>query len=196
MRGLSRLPLHRRLQAGLGGVAGPGVSEWAVGAFREDLYINVLELRAIRLSLRHFTQLFRGGTVAVFSDNTTALAYLYKEGGTRSSSLNSEAPSILRWAEEPTIRIVTHFITGSANVLVDCLSRRHQLISTEWMLHQDVCRLLWKVWGSPTVDLFATSLHYRFPHFISPFPDHSAVATDAFLSNWDDQELYVFPPSR
>ncbi len=69
-----------------------------------------------------------------------------------------------------------------------------QVISTEWTLHKDVCHQLWQLWGYPTVDLFATRLKYRLPNFVSPFQDPAAIATDAFLYNWDNQDLYAFPP--
>ena len=159
-----------------------------------SLHINVLELRAIRLGLQHFVDVLRGAVVAVFADNTTALAYLSREGGTHSTLLNSEAREILDWAEAHSVRILTQFVRGSDNVVADCLSRRHQILSTEWTLHMDVCRRLWRVWGYPTVDLFATRLNHRLPHFVSPFQDPEAIATDAFLYSWDNQDLYAFPP--
>ncbi|XP_045130668.1 uncharacterized protein LOC123515846 [Portunus trituberculatus] len=133
-----------------------------------SLHINLLELKAIRLGLLHFKDHVRGQTVAVFSDNATALSYLAKEGGTRSGSLNAEAQAILQWAEDHAIQILTQFVKGSANVLADCLSRQDQIISTEWTLHQEVCNLLWRFWNYPTVDLFATRLNFRLPNFISP----------------------------
>ena len=46
------------------------------------LYINFLELRAFHLGLSHFMEYTRGKTVAVFSNNATALSYLAKEGDT------------------------------------------------------------------------------------------------------------------
>ena len=159
-----------------------------------SLHINLLELRAVRLGLQHFKDHVRGQTVAVFSDNATALSYLAKEGGTRSGSLNAEAQLILQWAEDHAVQILTQFVKGSSNVLADCLSRQDQIISTEWTLHQDICTLLWRLWSYPTVDLFATRLNFRLPNFISPFRDPMAVATDAFLYNWDHQDLYAFPP--
>ena len=45
-----------------------------------------------------------------------------------------------------------------------------------------------------TVDLFATHLNCRIPNFVSPFEDPEVIATDAFLYNWDYQDLYAFPP--
>lgn len=159
-----------------------------------SLHINVLELRAIRLGLLHFAEVVKDSVVAVFSDNTTALTYLSKEGGTHSTTLNREARAILDWAERHSVKILTQFVRGSVNVVADCLSRQHQVLSTEWTLHMEVCHLLWRLWGYPTVDLFATRLNFRIPNFVSPFQDPEAIATDAFLYNWDDQDLYAFPP--
>ena len=53
------------------------------------LSINARELLAVHLGLRQFQSSLRGKTVAVFCDNTTAVAYLRKEGGTRSQLLGS-----------------------------------------------------------------------------------------------------------
>ena len=61
------------------------------------LSINARELLAVQLGLRQFQSSLQGRTVAVFCDNTTAVAYLCKEGGTRSPLLNSLAQEILRW---------------------------------------------------------------------------------------------------
>ena len=158
------------------------------------LHINLLELRAVRLALVHFQHLLQGKTVGVFADNTTALAYLSHQGGTHSSTLNEEAQQTLRWAESRSISIRTQFISGTRNVVADSLSRRHQILSSEWTLHPEVCRNLWRLWGMPLVDLFATSQNFRLPSFVSPFPDPMAIATDALLFNWDQKELYAFPP--
>ena len=158
------------------------------------LHINILELRAVGLALHHFQHLLINKTVGVCSDNTTALAYLSHQGGTHSIPLNGEAQRILRWAEEKSIFIQTQFISGIRNVVADSLSRRNQVLSTEWTLHSDVCHSLWKIWGSPMIDPFATSQNFRLPNFVSPFPDPLAIATDAFLFSWDHKDLYAFPP--
>ena len=66
---------------------------------------------------------FSGGrNVSVFCDNSTAVSYLRKEGGTRSPFLNSLTQEILRWAESLSIRLLPQFIPGSLNVLADSLS--------------------------------------------------------------------------
>ena len=50
------------------------------------LSINARELLAVHLGLRQFQSSLRGMTVAVYCDNTTAVAYLRKEGGHQVSS--------------------------------------------------------------------------------------------------------------
>ena len=166
--------------------------EWSHQEKQE--HINLLELRAIRLGLQSFEESLRGKTVAILSDNTTALSFISKEGGTRSSSLNREAQETLQWMEENAVTVLTQFVRGETNVVADCLSRKGQVISTEWTLHQTVCDNMWKVWGCPLVDLFATRMNYRLPNFVSPFHDPMAIATDAFLFQWDFMEMHAFPP--
>ena len=165
---------------------------WAEEEARE--HISLLELRSIRLGLQAFQSRLQGKTVAVMSDNTTAVSYLQKAGGTRSAALNHEAQKTLQWAEDCSITILTQFVRGRDNILADGLSRTNQVLSTEWTLHHHVCKDLWRLWGYPLLDLFATRLNNRVPNFVSPFPDPSAVATDAFLLPWDLKDLYAFPP--
>ena len=86
------------------------------------LSINARELLAVQLGLRQFQSSLQGRTVAVFYDNTTAVAYLRKEGATRSPLLNSLAQEILRWTESLSIRLAPQFLPGSNNVLADALS--------------------------------------------------------------------------
>ena len=62
-----------------------------------EMSINLRELRAIRLGLQHFQCQLAESSVGVFADNTTALAYVRKQGGTLSRLLNEEAQLLLRW---------------------------------------------------------------------------------------------------
>lgn len=51
------------------------------------LQINIPELRAFFLALYHWSSLLHGHPVRVQTDNTTAVAYLYHQEGTRCSAL-------------------------------------------------------------------------------------------------------------
>ena len=79
-------------------------------------------------------------------------------------------------------------------VLADVLSRRGQVVGTEWSLHPQVARSLLRVWGNPSIDLFATCLNVKLPLYCSLVLDPQAVFEDAFSHPWDDLDLYAFPP--
>ena len=161
-------------------------------AHQAALSINARELLAVKLGLHQFQSSLQGRTVAVFCDNTTAVAYLRKEGGTRSPLLNTLAQEILRWMESLSIRLAPQFLPGSNNVLADALSRPHQLPHSEWSLNLTVFQSLRRLWPVQ-IDLFATLDNHRSIYF-SPFRDPMSAGTDAFLQSWDGLQAYAFPP--
>ena len=161
-----------------------------------NLHINVLELRAIYRALSQNTPLLRGKVVALYGDNTTALAYIRHGGGTRSIDCFQEAREVLLLAETLQIQLIPRFIHGSENVIADSLSRPHQAPAMEWSLHPKICQKLWYLWGLPQVDAFATLLNAKLPLYFSPIPDQKAAGIDAFLQPWEGLFLYLFPPTK
>ena len=157
-----------------------------------SLSINLREHREIRLGLLHFGPSLRGLTVGVFKDNTTALSYVKRQGGTFSVALNREA-QLLHWVESLDLCLVPQFIVETQNVVADSLSRRRQVLGSEWTLAQEVVNELVVRWP-PTIDLFATALSYRLPVYFSPLSDPMAAGTAAFLQDWDGLQAYAFPP--
>ena len=155
--------------------------------------LNHRELLAVLFAVWGFLPSLRGRVVAVFSDNTTDLVYLKKQGGTRSSTLNLVAQSVLRLCEESQVRLLPQFIPGKLNVLADSLSRRSQVIGSEWTLCSEAFRQLLCQWPA-TIDLFATSLNARIPVYFSPMVDPQSAGTDAMLQSWDSLQAYAFPP--
>ena len=117
-----------------------------------------------------------------FADNTTALAYVRKQGGPISKSLNSEAQTLLRWSESLNVTLLPQFVMGSHNVVADSLSHKNQVIGSERTLVQEVVDELLQRWPA-NIDLFATSQNYRIPVYFSPINDPTAAGTDAFLQS-------------
>ena len=161
-----------------------------------NCHINNLELRAVLRSLRYFRKLVRNKVVAVWIDNTTALSYLRKQGDTMSSSLFREARKILLWTEENGVTLKPCFVPGERNVTADRLSSRHQILTNEWSLHKDICQMIWRKWGTPEVDLFATWINSKLPRYVSPVPDPQAWAIDAMAINWNNRFVYAYPPTK
>ena len=127
-------------------------------------------------------------------DNSTVVAYVNKQGGMVSWALCLLTSRILRWTESFDVHLDARYLPGENNVLADVLSRRGQVVGTEWSLHPQVARSLLRMWGNPSIDLFATCLNAKLPLYCSLVPDPQAVFQDAFRHPWDDLDLYAFHP--
>jgi len=156
--------------------------------------INHLEMMTVILAVRAYLPKFRGKRVSLFCDNATVVAYIRKQGGTRSGALCRMTWELLQFCAQEGIVLVPRHIPGRRNILADQLSRMGKLVQTEWTLHMDVVSQLCLLWDSPTVDLFATRLNKRLPLYISPLPDEDALEVDSLAASWDGLNAYAYPP--
>ena len=67
------------------------------------LHINLLELKAILLVLKQFQHLCWNQTILVYTDNTTVVSYIIKEGRMRSGSLCALLWRLLMWCNRREI---------------------------------------------------------------------------------------------
>ena len=160
----------------------------------ESVHINILEMRAVRLALGELSNSLTGKAVLVATDNTTVLAYINHQGGTRSWSLMEETKKLFLLAEEMGVSLKARHIPGKLNVLADKLSRKNQILPTEWSILPLILESLWQMWGKPMIDLFATQHNFKLQLFVSPVPDALACAVDALTLSWDNLAVYAFPP--
>ena len=146
---------------------------------RAHCHINLLELRAIRLTLMKLRDCIRGLTVKVECDNTTAVSYLNKQGGTISQSLCQEAVILHEWARQMDVHLIAVHRPGVCNELADYLSRNRP-DPTEWSLAQQSYNLIVSRWGQPQLDLFASPANHKAALWFSRLPHPGAAAVDAF----------------
>ncbi|XP_069588445.1 uncharacterized protein [Ranitomeya imitator] len=135
----------------------------------------------------------RGKDVRILSDNTTTVAYLNRQGGTRSETLMSSATEILNLAESHLTSLTALHIRGENNQQADFLSR-HTLKQGEWCLNQQIFRDIVSLWGQPQIDLFATRRNKKVRKFASlSLADHPDIL-DALQAPWQFSLAYAFPP--
>ncbi|VDI48588.1 Hypothetical predicted protein [Mytilus galloprovincialis] len=169
------------------------------GVWSPDLleeHINVLEMKAVLFALNHFQMSLKNQSVILATDNTTVVAYLKNQGGTHSPSLYQIARDILLLCFQLQVHLVVRHIAGHLNILADTLSRSLAPVNTEWELLQVVFKAVTLHWGSPQIDLFATSLNHKLLTFVSPVPDPKSFAVDAMSLSWKGMFGYAFPPFR
>ena len=127
------------------------------------LHINCLELKAVICALQHWAPLLQGHQVMIATDNSTVVSYINKQGGTRSPSLLRLTVELLLWLESQDIVVRARHIPGCLNVIADHLFCPNQPIPTEWSLHPEIMKRIFRVWGHQK----STCLrHCRIPTFL------------------------------
>ena len=157
------------------------------------MHIKVLELAAACLALTKLATAAQGTHIQQKMDNLMAIAYINKMGGTYSPECNHVSQQIWEWVVARDIWLSAAYIPGNANVVADFQSRCfHE--NKEWALKDTIFALLKPTYGSPGIDLFASSTNAKMPLYISWLPDPHAYTVDAFTVPWQDLNFYAFPP--
>ena len=118
-------------------------------------HINWLELEAIRLTLLQWGTQWRNQTVRVYCDNSMAVAYIHKQGGTHSISLFNKTLELFHLLDQYVILLIPTHLPGARNVTADALSGINSPSPTEWRIPQETLSNLFSVLGTPLVDMFA-----------------------------------------
>lgn len=66
--------------------------------------------------------------------------------------------------------------------------------NTEWSLNENIFHSIVETYGMPSIDLFASRINRKVPHYVSWRPDPEAQFVDAFSCCWSQEQFYAFPP--
>uniref|UniRef100_A0AAV2KJJ1 Reverse transcriptase domain-containing protein n=1 Tax=Knipowitschia caucasica TaxID=637954 RepID=A0AAV2KJJ1_KNICA len=145
---------------GWGGVLGQS----SVGGCWSDSarHINLLEMEAVHRVLLHFAPQLQGRHVMVRSDNTTVVSYLNRQGGTRSPALHRMATVTLLWAALHLLSLRARTSRGSGTWEPTGCPGGGPL-QDEWGLAPRVAAEIWRRFGRPVVDLFASAENAQCP---------------------------------
>ena len=159
----------------------------------QNLHINMLELKACKLGLMALVNDKTNIHVRLLTDNTTTCSYINKFGG-RKTDLGSIARDLWFWCIKQNIYVSAAHIPGSTNLQADALSRSFK-DDLEWSLVDGSFGILRLRYPYMEIDMFASTLNAKLTKYVSFYPDHEALATDAFSIAWDNKGLlYMFPP--
>ena len=82
-------------------------------------HINTLELRMVILALHHWVAVLLGHQVMITTDNTTAVAYIYKQAGAHSHILLCLVVDLFLWLQTRDIAIRARHISGNLNMIAN-----------------------------------------------------------------------------
>ena len=87
------------------------------------LHINVLEMEAVVRAIKHWATDIRGSRVTVLSDSSATVAYVNREGGTRSATLLDKTCELLTLCEVLQVKLRASHLAGKDNTVANALSR-------------------------------------------------------------------------
>ena len=159
-----------------------------------ELHINVLELKAVYLSLRSLFKEDSSMHIKIMSDNSTTVANINKQGSVRSGPCDRMARHIWEFALDRKIWLSSAHRPGALNAEADQASHIFN-DSSKWALTERVFLGICKETGiTHTVDMFASRLNKKLDTYIAWQPDPGAWAIDAFTINWEPIIGFYFPP--
>ncbi|XP_047536575.1 uncharacterized protein LOC125070670 [Vanessa atalanta] len=117
-------------------------------------HCNKKEMFAVLSAVRGHAKSLRNSHVLLQTDNKTIIAYIRKEGGTHSIGLLSLTFQLLTLLDKWNIILSAQYLPGRYNAIADRLSRRRPI--PEWHLLPLATREIFRRWGKPDVDIFAS----------------------------------------
>ncbi len=125
-----------------------------------------LEMLAVFFALKAFLLALKGHHVLVRSDSMTVVAYINRQGGLRSHSLDRIACRLLFWSQKELLSLRAFHVPGRFNLGTYMLSRAN-VASAEWVLHLQTVKKIWSVFGKAEFDLFASEDNSHCPTYFS-----------------------------
>lgn len=160
-------------------------------AEEREFHINYLELVAAFFGLKCFASRASNIEILLRIDNTTAISYINRMGGTKYAGLNAITRQIWKFCEQRNIWIFASYVASKDNE-ADEGSRRLEP-ETEWQLADDCFRRICNTFGTPSIDLFASRANTKCSVYVSWGRDPGAIATDAFTRDWSCHFLRISP---
>ena len=154
-------------------------------------HVNLKELEAARLTLHKLMK--EGDHVSLAMDSMTAVAFVRRQGGTRSRLLCRSALELWRLVIARGGWVTASWVSRDSNTQADLLSK-HSILLWDFGLLEEVATFLWDRFFRPSTDLFGSSTFHLVDEYYTCFQDPQAARRDAFTApNWP-QDSYAFPP--
>lgn len=154
-------------------------------------HINHLELLALYLALLSFAHSLSNSEILLRVDNTIAISYITRFGGTKIDHLNNLARKIWQWCERRHLWLFASYIPSRENTDADQKSRSVN-IDTEWELADYAFKQITNNFGYPDIDMFASRINAKCKDYCFCHKDPFASTVDAFTIEWKNLYFYAF----
>ena len=162
----------------------------AFSSMESTLDSNGREMLAILYALRSFKALVRGKVVKLYTDNKNTSIISMK--GSMSLRLQRQALEIFQFCAMNNVTVEIEWIPRSLNEYADSLSRVADF--DDWSVSTAFFDYIASLFGSFTVDRFASHYSAKCARFYSKFWCPSSEGVDAFSVDWAGENNWLVPP--
>ena len=126
-------------------------------------------------------------------DNTSAIAYINKMGGTKQGVLDKHGRTLWEWCLSKKITLREEHIPGGLKVIADAESQAKP-DAADQKLDSEVFKVLNQSFVPFTVDLFANRNNAQLERFYSYPSDPLAGQFNALVQPWREENSCAFSP--
>ena len=156
-----------------------------------EWHITMRELCAVRLFIQAFLPECRRRRVLLFEDNQ-AVVFILTNMVTKSPQLMQELRRLWRLLDTEDIELRVLYIRSAENTIADFASRL--AAPRDYVVSRWVFERVQEMWGTCTIDAFASAATSMLPRFWTAMPVQSSAGTDAFSQQWAGERVWAHPP--
>lgn len=160
---------------------------------RQDLHINLLEARAVRLGLLSFANFLKQPeTIFRLVTDSRVVMHVVNNGSSRSAAVMRELRRLREVCEALGVNLRAEYLPSALNLYAESLSRATD--STDWSLSDASFRRMDAAYGPHTIDLCATAENTKCARFFSKQASPGSAGVDALLQDWRRENGWCNPP--
>ena len=138
-------------------------------------HITFKELKAVRCAIQSFLPELKGRRILLHEDIQSVIGVL-THLTSKSPVMMCELRKLFLLIDTYEIKIRTQYIRSAANIWADALSRTTD--NSDWQLTPRMFRHLSELWGSHSIDRFASAQNKQLPRYNARWRDGQAEAVD------------------
>ena len=157
-------------------------------------HITFKELKAVRCAIQSFLPKLKGRRILLHEDNQSVIGVL-THLTSKSPVMMCELRKLFLLIDKYDIRVRTQYIRSAANIWADALSRTTD--NSDWQLTPRMFRHLSELWGSHSIDRFASAQNKQLPRYNARWRDGQAEAVDCLHlpdADWRGEHNWCNPP--
>ena len=185
-----------------GDASGTGCGSWLnkdkltariFSAYERETHSTFRELANVHFSLMSFLPEIKNTSVKFLVDSQSAVHII--KNGSMKPELQYFATEVFHLCFQNNVKLYVQWIPREQNKMGDLASREADIADVEdWGITRSFFIILNNLYGPFTLDAFANFYNMKVPRFYSLYHCPGTCGVDAFLQDWEKENVLMVPP--